>query len=87
MVWDVTCLGDLVIDLAPHSVSDGKRLYAPHPGGAPGNVAVGLARLGRKSLMIAKLGDEAFGQMIAETLRRQGVDTAGVSFTDRKSVV
>ncbi len=81
MVWDVTCLGDLVIDLAPHSVSDGKRLYAPHPGGAPGNVAVGLARLGRKSLMIAKLGDEAFGQMIAETLRRQGVDTAGVSFT------
>lgn len=80
MVWDVACLGDLVVDLVPHSVHEGQWLYAPHPGGAPGNVAVGLARLGRKALMLAKLGDEAFGHMIAATLVRQGVDTAGVSF-------
>ena len=81
MVWDVACLGDLVVDLVPHSVHEGQWLYAPHPGGAPGNVAVGLARLGRKALMLAKLGDEAFGHMIAATLVRQGVDTAGLSFT------
>lgn len=79
-MWDVACLGDLVVDLAPHSNSQGQWLYAPHPGGAPGNVAVGLARLGRKALMLAKLGDEAFGHMIAATLDWHGVDTAGVTF-------
>ena len=79
-MWDVACLGDLVVDLAPHSNPQGQWLYAPHPGGAPGNVAVGLARLGRKARMLAKLGDEAFGHLIAATLDRHGVDTAGVSF-------
>jgi hypothetical protein len=55
----------LVIDLAPYEEQDGRWLYAPNPGGAPGNVAVGLARLRHKALMLAKLGDEAFGRLIS----------------------
>lgn len=79
MAWDVACLGELVIDLVPHSQAGGDWLYAPSPGGAPGNVAVGLARLGRDTLMLGKVGDEAFGRLIVAALQRHGVDTAGVT--------
>jgi fructokinase len=76
--WDVTCLGDLVMDLVPHPGPEGQQLLAPSPGGAPGNVAAGLARLGRRALMIAKVGDEAFGREIVQALARFGVDTSGI---------
>lgn len=79
MAWDVACLGELVIDLIPHSLRDGEWLYAPSPGGAPGNVAVGLARLGRRTAMLGKVGDEAFGRLIIAALERSGVDTTGLS--------
>ncbi len=77
-MWDVACLGELFIDLTPHSCVDGQWLYAPSPGGAPGNVAVGLAKLGRKSLMISRVGDEAFGRLVVDALQVYGVDTSGV---------
>ncbi len=78
MVCDVACLGDLVMDLVPHAGADGQWLLAPSPGGAPGNVAAGLAKLGKRAVMIAKVGDEAFGREIIETLGRFGVDTSGI---------
>ncbi|WP_238454201.1 hypothetical protein [Micromonospora sp. ATA51] len=46
----LTVLGEAVIDLAP---SGGGDLLAAHPGGSPLNVAVGLARLGRPTAMLA----------------------------------
>ena len=78
MASDVICLGELFIDLVPHSKVKGQWLYAPSPGGAPGNVAVGLARLGRKALMISRVGDEAFGRLLVSALAGYGVDTSGV---------
>ena len=76
---DVACLGELFIDLVPEAKVDGQWFYRPSPGGAPGNVAVGLARLGHKSLMIARVGDEAFGKLIVSALQSYGVDTSGVT--------
>ncbi len=76
--WDVACLGELFIDLVPRSKVAGQWLYAASPGGAPGNVAVGLAKLGRKALMISRVGDEAFGKLLVSALRGYGVDTSGV---------
>lgn len=81
MAWDVACLGELVIDLTPHSLVDGEWLYLPSPGGATGNVAAGLARLGRRTLMLAKVGDDAFGRLLTGALARHGVDAAGVTAT------
>jgi fructokinase len=83
-VWDVACLGELVIDLVPHSKSGEEWLYAPSPGGAPGNVAVGLARLGRRVVMLGKVGQEGFGNMIVSALDRYGVDTSGVTRAARE---
>jgi len=79
--WDVICLGELFIDLVPHTKVDGQWLYAPSPGGAPGNVAVGLARLGRKALMVSRVGEEAFGRLLVSALERHGVDTSAVAYS------
>ncbi len=77
-MWDVACFGELFIDLVPHAKVNGQWVYSPSPGGAPGNVAVGLARLGHKSLMLSRVGDEAFGNLIVNALKSYGVDTSGV---------
>ena len=66
-VW---VLGDAVVDLLPES--DGRLL--PCPGGAPANVAVGIARLGGKSGFIGRVGDDPFGALMQRTLLTEGVD-------------
>ncbi|EOU8736086.1 aminoimidazole riboside kinase [Escherichia coli] len=63
-------LGDAVVDLLPES--DGRLL--PCPGGAPANVAVGVARLGGTSGFIGRVGDDPFGALMQRTLLTEGVD-------------
>ena len=52
------------------------------PGGAPANVAVGLARLGISSGFLGKVGDDDFGRFLAATLAQQGVDVSGLRFSE-----
>ena len=66
-VW---VLGDAVVDLLPES--DGRLL--PCPGGAPANVAVGIARLGGTSGFIGRVGDDPVGALMQRTLLTEGVD-------------
>jgi fructokinase len=47
--FDVVALGELVIDLVPEHTPGCRMAFAPKPGGAPGNVAVGVARHGFSS--------------------------------------
>lgn len=63
-------LGDAVVDLLP----DGKGKLLQCPGGAPANVAVGIARLGGKSAFIGRVGDDPFGRFMAKTLADERVD-------------
>ena len=70
--YDVTALGELVIDLVPTATPWGPA-YLPKPGGAPANVAAGVARLGLRSAMIGKVGTEPFGQSAAAALAAAGV--------------
>lgn len=67
-VW---VLGDAVVDLLPES--GGRLLQCP--GGAPANVAVGIARLGGNSGFIGRVGDDPFGRFMQQTLREEQVDT------------
>ncbi|MRS88918.1 aminoimidazole riboside kinase [Enterobacteriaceae bacterium RIT714] len=64
-------LGDAVVDLLP----DGEGRLLQCPGGAPANVAVGVARLGGKSGFIGRVGDDPFGRYLRHTLFTQNVDT------------
>ena len=77
MRYDVTTLGELVIDLVPIETPAGLA-YLPKPGGAPGNVAAGVARLGHASAMITKVGTEAFGEAAVSALEAAGVATHAV---------
>lgn len=80
---DIVSLGEVLIDMFPAEI--GRPLAAvsafyPVPGGAPANVAVAAARQGARSAFIGKVGDDAFGHFLAETLAQQGVETRGMRF-------
>jgi fructokinase len=82
---DVVCLGELLIDFVP-TVTGTSLIEAPAfkkaPGGAPANVAVGLARLGTPAAFMGKVGDDPFGHFLAQILADAGVDVGPLRFSD-----
>ncbi len=83
---EIVCFGDLLIDFVP-TESGGSFAdlpsFKPAPGGAAANVAVGLVRLGVSSAFMGKVGDEPFGHLLVETLRREGVDVTPIRLDKR----
>lgn len=82
---DVITLGELLIDFV--STESGISLieapaFQKAAGGAPANVAVGLARLGVSSGFVGKVGNDDFGRFLAQTLAQNGVDIAALRFSD-----
>ena len=63
-------LGDAVVDLLP----DGEGRLLQCPGGAPANVAVGVARLGGNSAFIGRVGDDPFGRFMYQILADEKVE-------------
>ena len=51
---------------------------ATHPGGKGANQAVAAARLGARTALLARVGDDAHGRLLLDTQRASGVDTSGV---------
>ena len=72
MTYDVVSLGELLIDMVPLPAPSGALNFAAKPGGAPGNCAVGLAKLSRSVAMLSKVGDDAFGRLITTTIASAG---------------
>lgn len=64
-------LGDAVVDLIP----DGEHHYLRCAGGAPANVAVGVARLGCEAGFIGRVGKDPLGKFMQETLQAEKVAT------------
>ena len=80
---DVVALGELLIDFTCVSTdADGYPTMAAHPGGAPANFLAALAKFGAKTALLGKVGSDAFGKMLTETLRKAGVETAGLIETE-----
>ena len=76
---DILTIGEMLIDLTQTGVSaQGIPVYTAFPGGAPANVAVAAAKLGAKTGFIGKVGNDAFGRLLADTLAQNGVDTGGL---------
>ena len=76
---DVVALGEILIDFAPVSTdTDGYPTLAAHPGGAPGNFLAALARYGCSTAMIGKVGDDAFGRLLRNTLQEKGIGVRGL---------
>ncbi|MEX3099740.1 MULTISPECIES: ribokinase [unclassified Streptomyces] len=51
---------------------------AVHPGGKGANQAVAAARLGARTALLARVGDDANGRLLLESQQGAGVDTVGV---------
>ena len=80
---DVVALGELLIDFTENGTSvQGNNLFEANPGGAPCNVLAMLQKLGHKTAFIGKVGKDAFGRLLVDTIKEQGIDTTGVRYDD-----
>jgi len=78
-MYDVVALGELLIDFAPVGTDEnGYPTLAAKAGGAPPNFLAALAKYGAKTAHMSKVGTDAFGRMLVQTLKDIGVDTSGV---------
>ncbi|KAL6219501.1 hypothetical protein ACLB2K_007260 [Fragaria x ananassa] len=79
----VVCFGEMLIDFVPTtnglSLADAPA-FKKAAGGAPANVAVGIARLGGSSAFIGKVGEDEFGYMLADILKENNVNNEGMRF-------
>ena len=78
---DVITIGRSSVDL--YGAQVGGRLedmasFSKAVGGCPTNIAIGTARLGLKSGLITRVGDEHMGRHIREQCAREGVATQGI---------
>ena len=78
---DVICLGRLGVDLYAQQI--GARLedvssFAKYLGGSSANIAFGTARLGLKSAMLTRVGDDHMGRFLVESLNKEGCDTRAI---------
>lgn len=83
-MFDVIACGELLIDFV--STESGVTVaeapaFQKAAGGAPANVAVGIARLGRSAGFMGQVGEDPFGHFLAGTLCAAGVDTGGLRFS------
>ncbi|HET8568100.1 MAG TPA: carbohydrate kinase [Candidatus Limnocylindria bacterium] len=75
---DVLCLGEALVDLLPDRrgrLEDCDR-FEVCSGGAPANVATGLARLGLRVAFRGVVGDDPFGRLLSRKLSAEGVECA-----------
>src|SRR5438046_10497646 len=78
---EVLTMGRVSVDLYPEQIGvplAEVRTFRKMLGGSATNVAVAAARLGRRSAVITKVGNDPFGPYVRETLRGFGVDPSRV---------
>ncbi|VTT85281.1 Fructokinase [Halorubrum sp. DM2] len=86
---DFFVAGETLVDFVPESGATLRDVggYAHRPGGAPANVAVGLARLGTPPAFWTRLGDDSFGNFLAETLADEGIPETYVKRVEGKTTL
>ena len=64
-------IGEALVDLVPDAAAGG---YRENPGGSPFNVAVGLARLGNCTSLMARFADDRYGRLLRAAAAAEGID-------------
>src|SRR5699024_645529 len=84
---EVVTLGETMVLFDP--IIDGPLRYVDQfrkrIGGAESNLAIGLARLGKKVGWISQLGNDELGEFVQSFIRGEGVDTSQVTMLDEAS--
>ncbi|RLM63167.1 carbohydrate kinase [Halorubrum sp. Atlit-8R] len=86
---EVFVAGETLVDFVPGAGETLREVdgYAHRPGGAPANVAVGLARLGSPPAFWTRIGDDAFGEFLAETLAAEGIPETHVERVEGRTTL
>lgn len=97
--YDLILLGRVAVDLNPVDYNcplDESTTFKRYLGGSPANIAVGLARLGKKCGFFARVSDDQLGTFVTKYFEKEGIDTShivrcengekiGLTFTEIKS--
>jgi len=78
---DLIGVGRLCIDLNANEINrpmEQTRTFTKYVGGSPANIAVALAKLGKKAGFIGKIADDQHGRFIMDYLQERGIDTSNV---------
>jgi fructokinase len=67
----LTVIGEALVDLVPDGATGE---YRARPGGSPFNVAVGLARLGNRTSLMARFADDRYGRLLQSAAAAEGID-------------
>ena len=79
----ITTIGEILVDMTQTRIENGIPHFAANPGGAPANVAVAASRLDIETAFIGCVGDDLFGELLRDTLKRNGVSVDGLQVTPR----
>ena len=83
-IFDVTALGELLIDFTENGTSSqSNTLFEANPGGAPCNVLSMLTKLGKKTAFIGKVGNDQFGVRLKSALEEVGIDTRNLVMDEK----
>ena len=78
-MFDVTALGEILIDFTPCGKSAvGQRIFEQNPGGAPANVLTCLSKCGKKTAFIGKVGKDMHGAFLKSVLEENDICTEGL---------
>jgi fructokinase len=80
----LTVIGEALVDLVPDGPGAG---YRESPGGSPFNVAVGLARLGNRTSLMARFADDRFGRLLRSAAEHEGIDVSTAPHAAERATV
>ncbi|MBO5396958.1 MAG: 5-dehydro-2-deoxygluconokinase [Clostridia bacterium] len=97
--YDLILVGRVAVDFNPvdyYCPLNESTTFKRYLGGSPANIAVGLARLGKKCGFFARVSDDQFGTFVTDFFDKEGIDTSrivrckdgskiGLTFTEIKS--
>ncbi len=79
--FDLILMGRVAIDFNPvdyFKTLAESQTYKKYVGGSPANIAVGMARLGKKIGFIARVSDDRFGDFVIDYFEKEGIDTSAI---------
>lgn len=79
---DIIPIGRAAIDFNPNEIHrplEESRTFTKYVGGSPANIAVGMARLGKKVGFIGKVSDDQFGRFVTQYFEKEGIDTSNIA--------
>jgi fructokinase len=81
-IYDITAVGESLIDVVVKRDNSGGLSMEGNPGGAPLNAMAAATKLGCSAAFIGKLSTDSFGRLLLDTIRSSGISDEGVVFTN-----